>query len=116
MEQNQTQTLEPGDYFLFNDVHKGGYYRVVAKSGNLYYVWCNLKLDPGCHGMFHECPFPDHQKECETEIETKIVLKDNPHYGGCHFTCMMIDPAKVHKVAALRGLMDNPDSADIEFK
>jgi hypothetical protein len=111
---SQPQTLDVGEYFTFSDVHKGGYYKVLAKTGNIYFVWCNLKLEPGCHGMFMECPFPERTKDCETEPDTKVVLENDPNYGGCHYTCMIINPEKVTKVATLRGLLDNPYSANIK--
>lgn len=108
------QTLEVGDYFLYNEVHNGGYYKVLAKRGNIYFVWSNLKLDGGCHDMISECPFPDRAKECETELETELVVSDNPNYGGCHLTCMILNPEKVIKISPLKGLLDNPYSANIK--
>jgi len=113
---NQNQTLNVGDYFTINTVHTGGYYKVLAKRGNIYYVWCNLKLNPECHGMFGECPFkeddPEVEKKCNEEPpETKLIVPGQPNYGGCHHTCMMINPDDVIKVPALKGLMDNPFSA-----
>ena len=105
------QTLEVGDYFTFNDVLKGGYYKVIAKTGNIYFVWCNYRLEPECHGMFGECPFkeqdPNIEKQCTEDVPLpKIEIPGKPQYGGPHYTCMMIDPAEVTKVPKLKGLMD----------
>lgn len=108
------QTLEVGDYFLYNEVHNGAYYKVLAKRDNIYFVWTNIKLEGGCSDMFVECPFPERADECKTELETTVIVKDNPNYGGCHYTCIMLNPEKVIKVSPLKGLVDNPYSANIK--
>ena len=109
------QTLDVGEYFVTNDIHKGGYYKVEAKVGCIYFVYCNLRLEPGCHGNFRGtegnepwCPFPDDKEKCEKEDCKILVASTTSHTkpGGCHHTCMILNPERVKKIPQLKGLMD----------
>jgi hypothetical protein len=96
------KTLEPGEYFKYDKVHKDGYYKVLSKVGSFYLVHSKKEMFAGCVKP-HVCIFPDREKECIGEIDEKY---QNP---TSHLTCLFLtekDLRKIKKVPALTGMMD----------
>ena len=99
---NSDRQLEVDDYFQTDQCHKDkegkpGYYKVVEKLDNIYFVYCNLELSSGCMSMFKECPFAEYkaQEKCDAK--------------NCHHTCMIIPPDKLKKlkrIPALKGKIE----------
>ncbi len=96
--------LQVDDYFKSDQCHKDkdgkpGYYKVVAKIANIYFLYCNLPLESGCFAPYKECPFAEEYPEAKKLCEAQ----------DCHHTCMLIPPGKLKKlnrILKLRGKID----------
>ena len=98
--------LEVGDYFKSKQCHVSkderkdpGYYKVIAKISNLYFLYCNLELDTGCLSPYNTCPFEEEYPEAKKLCDSK----------ECHHTCMLIPPGKLKKldrIYKLKGKLD----------